>query len=562
MGVVTWHFHGYQPGDILYRIEDDPGKPIKFKERSWRVSIYSAERRISSNNWTDLMLKLYKELPKILDEITSIGARVSIDIEPQTLDLLVHKHPSTFREIMRHLMEGTFELIMTYPFHPIVPHLEMPSTKDLTMIMRALYEPLLQESSFLGVWFPEGVLTVKTLDVLDKVLSKRQKRIFVIGDECHVRRSFGGSSTCPGVISNTPIILCPRSRSLSDAFSFSLLSTKELLKRLSDFLRTSTCSHCLLAMDLETLFYHEQKIEQFLLLLNKISKAQYSICSAGDFLERIIKRNLPIHEIVEYASWSGYSDVDGGFSLDSRWLGVRRKDFKAFSRKVYGVKISQVWKYAVLKIQNDVINLSRELVKRLGAEGIICNYVTLFFPHLVRFTIKDSSFFRAPLEASGGDLDALLYALRSYYESLMASKSCVRFWEVFDTRVTFQSGSLMASALSDAYKAAYILDEKHFMRKVLDILHLLLNFHNAHSYYNIEALDSVEGWEVSKDAWSYSLTFSIGRKVHGNINALSRGAYYALENEKELLFDVTFPEDLTCDVGYIPSEYSIGSWEV
>ncbi|RLF65229.1 MAG: hypothetical protein DRN30_04425 [Thermoplasmata archaeon] len=572
MKTVSWHLHGYQPGDILYRIDNDPRKPIKFQERHSEVSIYIDDIRYDGRNWTDLMLRLYEKFNHVLKDLSSINAGISVDIEAQTLDLLALKYPKTFHTLLCYFNDSNFVFLMTYPYHPIVPHLPRDIQKDLTKIMFSFYRPL-TEDELIGVWFPEGVMTTGSLNILEEISRKESKRAFVVGDDMQV--SVGSKLylfSC-NLIDKTNIIGHFRDRELSDAFSFSLLSVNELAERIAHITdpakdsRGITYLH-LLSTDLETLFYGKDKNKQFISLIRELVKRNIKVVNVKDFIQEKLTCRSSLGEclrwkvsLIDYSSWSGYTDIDNGLSLDSRWLGVRRTDFKAFSREVFGRKISQVWKYALMILQNRILSTIRSLLVQLGLEEYIPRYLYFAFPSYTK-TVLGEKYLSKDMVLGGyqGEDLVALYALRSYYEALMASKSCPRFWEVMDTRVTFQAGSLMASALNDAFRVSYTMDYKKMQHEILGLLEELLNFYELYYSYGIYVLNSVEGWEASRKAWDHCLNFAIGLKDIKGINALSRGAYYALAHEKELLFDVSFPDDVTCDVGYIPSEYIIGSW--
>lgn len=571
MKLFTWHFHGYQPGDVLYRIHDSPERPIRFKERCSPVSLDVEGIKYSGENWTKLMLKLYSQFKNLVEGITTFDSKgFSVDVEPQTLEMLAQHYRVTFNEFIRAFEEGLFEVVLTFPFHPIVPHYPREIAKDVMDIMISFYDPLVSEKTPIGVWFPEAVVTISSI----KLLSERvDKQLYIIGDEMQVITSNKLYLYSCNKIKNTNVFGHFRDRILSNAFSFDLMDdvtiASEIIKTKDPKKELDGVSYLhLLSTDLETLFYSPKRISKFVKILNRLLESNIKVKSVGDFIKEKLNTKSSNEckswylELIDWSSWSGFSDVDNGQSLDSRWLGLRRSDFKAYAKTINGKKISQLWKYALLLLQNNILVLIRSLIEKLGLRSSITRYFVLAFPHYAstllgqKFVSKDFV-----LKNYEGDDNVALYVLRGYYEALMATKSCPRFWEVMDTRVTFQAGSLLASAIIDAHRAAYILGDSYFQNHLKNALSELLDFEKAYKTYSLHLIDSIEGWESSHKAWLVSLKSSYPDSFEASINAISRGAYYALMHEKESLFDIDFPEDVTPNTGHIPGEY-FADWRV
>jgi len=442
--------------------------------------------------------------------------------------------------------------------------------KDVIDVMISFYSPLISEKNPIGVWFPEAVVTVSSIKLLSEHIGKQ---LYIIGDEKQVMTSNKLYLYSCNKIKGTNVFGHFRDRVLSDAFSFDTMDdvtiASEIIKTKDPKKELDGVSYLhLLSTDLETLFYSPKRISKFVRILNRLLENNIRVKSVGEF----IREKLSIEnseeckswylELINWSSWSGFSDIDNGQSLDSRWLGLRRSDFKAYAKALNGKKISQLWKYALLLLQNNVLVLIRSFIEKLGLESSIKRYFVLAFPHYAKillgqkFVSKDFV-----LKDFEGDDDVALYALRGYYEALMATKSCPRFWEVMDTRVTFQAGSLLASAILDAYRAAYILGDSYFQNHLQNVLNELLNFERAYKTYSLHLIDGIESWESSYKAWLVSLKSSYPGSFEAEVNALSRGAYYALMHEKEFLFDVDFPEDITPNTGHIPGEY-FADWRV
>src|SRR5436853_7907336 len=91
MSTLSFHFHGYQPGDIVGLPEPDPLRPQRIEERHSPVVLRIGPDRIEGRNWTDAVLRSYGRMGSVLGR--AAGA-ASIDIEPQTLTWLLERDPS------------------------------------------------------------------------------------------------------------------------------------------------------------------------------------------------------------------------------------------------------------------------------------------------------------------------------------------------------------------------------------------------------------------------------------------------------------------------------------
>src|SRR5437773_131010 len=113
MSTLSFHFHGYQPGDIVGLPEPDPLRPQRIEERHSPVVLRIGPDRIEGRNWTDAVLRSYGRMGSVLGR--AAGA-ASIDIEPQTLTWLLERDPSAYREIVAAYGAGTAGFVMTPPF--------------------------------------------------------------------------------------------------------------------------------------------------------------------------------------------------------------------------------------------------------------------------------------------------------------------------------------------------------------------------------------------------------------------------------------------------------------
>src|SRR2546430_11495720 len=93
MSTLSFHFHGYQPGDIVRWREPDPLRPQTFEQRHSPVVLRIGPDRIEGRNWTDAVLRTYWRMGSVL--LPSSGS-ASVAIEPQTLVWLRDRAPSAY----------------------------------------------------------------------------------------------------------------------------------------------------------------------------------------------------------------------------------------------------------------------------------------------------------------------------------------------------------------------------------------------------------------------------------------------------------------------------------
>src|ERR1700704_3473973 len=155
MFTLSFHFHGYQPGDIVRWREPDPLRPQTFEERRSPVALRIGPERIEGRNWTDAVLRTYGRMESVLQR--SSGS-ASVDIEPQTLAWLLARDPSAYRALLAAYESGTAGFVMTPPFHPILPHLHRQERESLFDMMIDFYAPLIRRTHGrpIGLWLPEG----------------------------------------------------------------------------------------------------------------------------------------------------------------------------------------------------------------------------------------------------------------------------------------------------------------------------------------------------------------------------------------------------------------------
>src|SRR6059036_1320925 len=144
MSTLSFHFHGYQPGDIVRWREPDPLRPQTFEQRHSPVVLRIGPDRIEGRNWTDAVLRAYGRMGSVLHRASGSA---SVDIEPQTLVWLLERDPSAYRALIAAYDVGTAGFVMTPPFHPILPHLHRQEREALFDMMIDFYSPLLRRSA-------------------------------------------------------------------------------------------------------------------------------------------------------------------------------------------------------------------------------------------------------------------------------------------------------------------------------------------------------------------------------------------------------------------------------
>src|SRR3990170_2396056 len=154
MATVSFHFHGSQPGDIVRWLEPDPLKPQRFEERRSPVSLRMGADRVAGQNWTDAVLRAYGRMGAALERASGVA---SVDVEPQTLVWLLERDPDAYHRAIRAYRGRTAGLVMTPPFHPILPHHHRIEREALFEMMIDFYAPLLRrQDGPVGLWLPEA----------------------------------------------------------------------------------------------------------------------------------------------------------------------------------------------------------------------------------------------------------------------------------------------------------------------------------------------------------------------------------------------------------------------
>ncbi|MCD6189189.1 MAG: glycoside hydrolase, partial [Thermococcus sp.] len=172
-----YHFHAYQPGDIIYIHDGSGWDPIKYSERLSPVSLKIRDIEVKSRNWTRTVIKAYEYTSDALGSLKP--GCVSVDFEPFTLYMILRYKPRIYGEIIDLLMNKV-EPVPTTPFHPIMPHLSTFEQEILARISFDFYEPFIKDREVVGYWLPENVITRETAKI---VAESTQKEIVFLLDE-------------------------------------------------------------------------------------------------------------------------------------------------------------------------------------------------------------------------------------------------------------------------------------------------------------------------------------------------------------------------------------------
>src|SRR6266702_2846421 len=181
MSTLSFHFHGYQPGDIVRWREPDPLRPQTFEQRHSPVVLRIGPDHVEGRNWTDAVLRTYGRMGSVLHRASGSA---SVDIEPQTLVWLLERDPSAYRAIIAAYDSGTAGFVMTPPFHPILPHLHRQEREALFDLMFDFYSPLIQraEGRPIGLWLPEAAYSHETMDSFRESARQASVELDAIGD--------------------------------------------------------------------------------------------------------------------------------------------------------------------------------------------------------------------------------------------------------------------------------------------------------------------------------------------------------------------------------------------
>jgi hypothetical protein len=611
---VAFHFHGYQPGDLVRRIPGSPLEPLQWEERVSPVALLVGDQKVEGKNWTDAMFGCYDLFMDLLNAMGgSLGEGVcSVDIEPFTLEMLLRKDRGEGRDaygkVVRVFGEAVADPVVTIPFHPPFPYLHPFEQEVLAALAFDFYRPLLPSApegglAATGVWLPEALYTHRAARTVarchEEAFPRTQRELYFVLDS----RQFLDPS--PGfrhwslnhVDLGLPKVayVFGRDVELSDAFAFGSRSVEEIVDAIvyerSDLLKEERGVPYLLTMasDLEALTGGPRQVERFRRLVEVLREVESPPTTHSKFLLGKLLGGLPAWEgegtaeafravVKDYSSWSDYFDhVVGGRTGDTRWQGMRRIDGLVISRRLGDRRVSQIWKQALLAVGERVETSIRRAVgvvlrvvarrsTRARARRFLTAYGrTIFREHYLRQGLppEGCTVAAAVDEHLGGvdDLETLALAARGYYEMLMGLRSDPCFWAAPDTRVTFQSTVLLSHALVDAMEACRRVGEVSTSDRLFRLLRSdLFDFENAYHLYRLGGLSGRRGWETSEEAWVLALQSAVPSR--SDYNVVKRAALWAVGRELPAALLQQLPHDpsqVVADVGHIEGE-AHGLW--
>lgn len=566
---ASFHFHGYQPGDFLRRLPGDPFGPMALEERHSPVAHRIGGERIEGRNWTDAVLRSYGRMEAVLEGVAGPEAAASVDVEPHTLVMLLERDPAAYDRIARAYARGSAALVLTPPFHPILPHHQAADRELLFDIMFDFYAPWLRPlpGRPVGLWLPEAAVSADTLESFGRALRRAHTEHEAVGDVGpwyllldgrQIERPRPATShvlSLPGEVGMRAIA---RSPELSNEFAFGATDAVHFAERVRGF----PGERALVASDLESLLANPMQAERFEAIVGELRRG-------GRVSAPEPTGELVTGAIRDFSSWSDYEeDAVGGLTGDTRWTGLRAADGLVVHRLHRGRRMSQFWKHAFTQVLLRVEAAIRREARRLlrGTSGdppdrllnrLVRSYAReLFRPHFRASGIQAASFAEvAHGAASAADPEMLAYLARSYIEMFMGLRSDPRFWENPDTRVTFQSTAFLAHALEDMAEAANRAGRPEAATRLHTLLRAnLLEFADLYYRGGFSALHGVDGWETTEAAWHESLQSEV--PTRSGVDVVQRATVYAVRDPDRGIGG----EDRPCaDTGHIAGE-AHGEW--
>ncbi|MEW5760117.1 MAG: hypothetical protein AB1779_05070, partial [Candidatus Thermoplasmatota archaeon] len=393
---IYFHFHAYQPGDILFVKSNNYALPMEFEERISPVSISVREKKFSGKNWTSVILNAYEHACKLFPEINEIlGSQIcTLDIEPYTILKIIESDAKYGKSVYNSIIDAfSKELVvpvMTIPFHPILHHLDRYEQEILCKIAVQFFAPLIRKQKFIGVWFPEGAITLDSISIfLDAFHKEINSAIpYIIVDRRQLFLPvYQANWSCNTIkIGKRYAYVVGRENDVSDAFSFKSMSPVDIVKEIRKNKRDEVKDEdgipyiITIATDFETLLVDKEQSERFKELIRQLINYGIRVQTYPEFVNMKLKglynrwkyrdEEKFVVDIKEYSSWSDYPDlcIDSQTS-DMRWTGLRRYDGVIVHRRYKGRRVSQIWKQGYTILLSLANRFIREKVITLIALG-------------------------------------------------------------------------------------------------------------------------------------------------------------------------------------------------
>src|SRR5947209_8192212 len=303
MSTLSFHFHGYQPGDIVRWREPDPLRPQTFEQRHSPVVLRIGPDRIEGRNWTDAVLRTYGRMGSVLHRASGSA---SVDIEPQTLVWLLERDPSAYRALIAAYDSGTAGFVMTPPFHPILPHLHRQEREALFDLMFDFYSPLIQraEGRPIGLWLPEAAYSHETMDSFRESARQASVELDAIGDSIQSAylvadaRQFAhrpkSGEAWARVNSTERLLAIARDHPLSGDFAFGATTGSEFVASV----RSRGNGSLFVANDLESLLANPMQAGRFESIVHSLRGGGVQV------VPPVPPRDAPTLTVVDHSSWS------------------------------------------------------------------------------------------------------------------------------------------------------------------------------------------------------------------------------------------------------------------
>jgi hypothetical protein len=576
MLTLSFHFHGYQPGDIVRWAERDPLRVQSVEERRSPVVHRIGTDRIEGRNWTDAVLRTYGRMEAVVNR--AAGA-ASVDIEPQTLVWLLERDPSGYREILAAYERGSAGLVMTPPFHPILPHHHRLEREALFDMMIDFYAPLIRRSEGrpLGLWLPEAAVALGTLESFRasarqaslelESLAQPLRTVYLVADARQFAPLPRSGQAWVRVDAADRLLAIARDPPLSGEFAFGRTTAAEF----DGSVRSRGTGSVLAANDLESLLANPTQAQRFETIVGSLRERGIRV------VEPVPPSDGPSSSIVDYSSWSDYDDMmSGGVTSDTRWTGIRRSNGLVVSRDHRGRPLTQLWKHGfTLATERIETAVRRGALHLLRAAGVarepqaLRRLAVAYGRHWFRAhyraqgsTAADTDFAKSADEILGGKVDAESagFIARGYVLMLMGLRSDPRFWDNPDTRVTFQNVVLLTQSLRDlaeAYLRAKETGRAVALGRMLQAT--LFDFGEWHGRGEFLTLQDAGRWETTDAAWYASLESEVPRM--SSLDVMRRAAMFALSSAGEWPGGDAIPvvPGVVADTGHIVGE-AHGEW--
>lgn len=576
MLTLSFHFHGYQPGDIVRWDERDPLRAQAFEERDSPVVHRIGADRIAGRNWTDAVLRTYGRMGSVLNRASGAA---SVDIEPQTLVWLLERDPSAYREILAAYERGTAGFVLTPPFHPILPHHHRLEREALFDMMIDFFAPQIRRSEGmpLGLWLPEATVSRETLESFrgsvlqasleQEALSGSLRSAYLVTDARQFATPPGPGQAWVRVDAAERLLAIARDHPLSGEFAFGRATAAEF----NASVRSRGAGSVLVASDLESLLADPTRAERFETIVGSLPEHGIQIT------QPFPPGEAPASSIVDYSSWSDYDDMlSGGITSDTRWTGIRRSDGLVVSRDHRGRPLSQLWKHAfTLATERIETAVRRRALHLLRGAGVarrpqaLRRLAVAYGRHWFRAHYQaqgsiaaHTDFGRSAEEILGGKVDAELagFIARGYVLMLMGLRSDPRFWDNPDTRVTFQNVVLLVQSLRDLAEASVRAKETGraaALRRLLQAT--FFDFSEWHTRGEFAALQEGQRWETTDAAWYSSLESEV--PLRSPLDVVKRAAMFALASGGDWPGGDPIPavQGVVADTGHIVGE-AHGEW--